>query len=260
MVGRLQDKVAIVTGAGSGIGRAAALLFAAEGAHVVCADVAGDAARDTCEAAVAAGGAATAATVDVARAASVDATVAATVDRLGRVDVLYANAGVISHGRAADVDEAEWARVLGVNLTGVWHCARAVLPHMVAAGRGSVVTQASVGGLEGIAGLAAYCASKAGVIGLTRQMAVDYGQYGVRVNAIAPGTIVTPLVQLLTDPTGATSLREVEQRLAPVAATYPLRRTGTPEEVAAVALFLASDESAFMTGAVVSVDGGKSAV
>jgi NAD(P)-dependent dehydrogenase (short-subunit alcohol dehydrogenase family) len=193
--------------------------------------------------------------VDVANSAEVRALAEATIDRYGRIDVLYANAGVGGVGTAMDTDEAEWARVIGVNLTGVWLCAKYVLAHMVRARSGSIVNQASIGGLEGVPGVAAYAAAKAGVIGLTRQMAV-----GVRVNAIAPGTVPTALVRGIWEAgaglAGSTSL---EHRLETAAGLYPLRRVGTPEQVANVALFLASDESSWVTGSVYVVDGGKTA-
>jgi len=195
MTGRLADKTAIVTGAASGIGRAAALRFAAEGAAVVCADIAAEGNEETASKARAAGGIAVAQHADVTVASAVQQMAERAIAEFGRIDVLYANAGVIGIGSAMDADEAEWHRILGVNLTGVWLCGKYVLPYMVAAGRGAIVNQASIGGLEGVARLAAYCASKAGVIGLTRQMAVDFGTHGIRVNAIAPGTIPTPLVR-----------------------------------------------------------------
>jgi NAD(P)-dependent dehydrogenase (short-subunit alcohol dehydrogenase family) len=255
MTGRLEGKVAIVTGAGSGIGQAAALRFAAEGARVVCADVDGPAADRTADQAPGSVAVAT----DVASSASVEAMVDAAVATFGRVDVLYANAGVGGVGTAVSTDEAEWDRVVGVNLKGVWLCAKHVLPHMVAAGGGSIVNQASIGGLEGVPGVLAYAASKAGVIGITRQMALDFGPSGVRVNAIAPGTVVTPLVRGIWEQgAGLVGGSSEEERVAAAAALYPLRRVGRPEDVANLALFLASDESSWVTGAVYVVDGGKS--
>lgn len=256
--GRLAGKVAIVTGAGSGIGRAAATRFAREGARVVCADVNGDTARKT---AGAIGESASPLAVDVTANGEVAGLVEHTVDQFGAVDVLYANAGVGGVGTAADTDEDEWQRVIGVNLTGVWRCCKHVLPHMVAAGRGSIVLQASIGGLRGVPAVAAYAAAKAGVIGLCRQMALDYGPQGVRVNAIAPGTVPTPLVQgIWASGAGLVAADNLEARVEAAAALYPLRRVGTPDDVANLALFLASDEADWITGAVYVVDGGKTAV
>lgn len=260
-VGRLEGKVAIVTGAGAGIGRAAATRFAAEGARVACADVAPGHAEETAAAIAANGGTAFGAGVDVQDSAQLDELVARARDELGGLHVLYANAGVGGVGTAIDTDEAEWHRVLGVNLTGVWLSCRAVLPHLVAAGGGSIVTQASIGGLRGVPAVAAYAAAKAGVIGLTRQMALDFGPSGVRVNAIAPGTVPTQLVQdIWASGAGLVSAPNLDEQVAKAAALYPLRRVGTPDDIANLALFLASDESSWVTGAVYVVDGGKTAV
>jgi NAD(P)-dependent dehydrogenase (short-subunit alcohol dehydrogenase family) len=199
--------------------------------------------------------------VDVTRPDEVEELVARTLERFARIDVLYANAGVGGVGTAADTDEAEWERVVGVNLTGVWRCCKHVLPPMVAAGRGSIVLQASIGGLRGVPAVAAYAAAKAGVIGLCRQMALDYGPQGIRVNAIAPGTVPTPLVQgIWAAGAGLVAADSLEARVEAAAALYPLRRVGTPDDVANVALFLASDEADWVTGSVYVVDGGKTAV
>lgn len=260
MAGRLAGKSAIVTGAASGIGRAAALRFAAEGADVLCADTAADRNEETASLARAAGGTALAQQTDVSNAGSVRAMASRAAAEFGKIDVLYANAGVIGVGSAHDCDEAEWHRILGINLTGVFLCGKYVLPHMIQAGSGAIVNQASIGGMRGVARLAAYCASKAGVIGLTKQMAVDYGPHGIRVNAIAPGTIQTPMIRgLWAQGAGMVQGSTEEELAASAAQIYPLRRTGTEEEVAAVALFLASDESGWMTGSVMTIDGGKTA-
>jgi NAD(P)-dependent dehydrogenase (short-subunit alcohol dehydrogenase family) len=260
MAGRLAGKSAIVTGAASGIGRAAALRFAAEGAAVLCADIAADQNEETASVARDAGGTALAQHTDVSDADSVREMTGRAAAEFGAIDVLYANAGVIGIGSAKDCDEAEWHRILGVNLTGVWLCGKYVLPYMVEAGSGAIVNQASIGGLHGVPRVAAYCASKAGVIGLTRQMAVDFGPLGIRVNAIAPGTIPTPLVRGLWEQgAGLVQGQTHEEQMASVGRLYPMQRTGTPEEVAGVALFLASDESRWMTGSVVTIDGGKTA-
>jgi NAD(P)-dependent dehydrogenase (short-subunit alcohol dehydrogenase family) len=257
---RLVNKVAIVTGAGSGIGRAASLRFALEGAAVVCADVSGETAERTASEARAAGHDAIASQVDVSASADVQRVVEECVAAYGRVDVLYANAGVGGVGNAIDTDEDEWQRVIGINLTGVWLCAKYALPHMVAAGSGSIVNQASIGGIVGVPSVAAYSAAKAGVIGLTRQMALDFAPRGVRVNAIAPGTVSTPLVQGIWEKgAGLVSGGDLSEREAAAAAVYPLKRIGTPDDIANLALFLASDESSWITGAVYVVDGGKTA-
>src|SRR5271165_2037246 len=168
MTGRLAGKSAIVTGAASGIGLAAALRFAAEGAAVLCADIAADRNEETASIAREGGGVALAQHADVSDADSARAMADRAAAEFGTIDVLYANAGVIGIGSARDCDEAEWHRILGVNLTGVWLSGKHVLPYMVEAGSGAIVNQASIGGLHGVARLAAYCASKAGVIGLTR--------------------------------------------------------------------------------------------
>jgi NAD(P)-dependent dehydrogenase (short-subunit alcohol dehydrogenase family) len=260
MSSRLENKVAIVTGAGSGIGRAAAIRFAAEGAAVVCADLFGPTAEATAAVARDAGNDAVSVEVDVADSGSVGALVEQCVTTYGRLDVLYANAGVGGVGNAIDTDEAEWARVIGINLTGVWLCAKYALPHMVSAGSGAIVNQASIGGLIGVPAVAAYAAAKAGVIGLTRQMALDFAPSGVRVNAIAPGTVSTPLVQGIWEKgAGLVSGGDLAAREAAAAAVYPLKRIGTPDDIANLALFLASDEASWITGAVYVVDGGKTA-
>jgi NAD(P)-dependent dehydrogenase (short-subunit alcohol dehydrogenase family) len=261
MSARLNGKIAIVTGAGAGIGAAAAARFAAEGASVVCADIDVQRAAETAAGIGDAGGTAVSVGVNVSDSAHVQALVDRTLSEYGRIDVLYANAGVGGVGTAIDTDEAEWQRVIGVNLTGVWLCCKYVLPHMVAAGAGSVVTQASIGGLRGVPAVAAYAAAKAGVIGLTRQMALDYGPSGVRVNAIAPGTVPTQLVQgIWASGAGLVAADTLDEQVARAAALYPLRRVGTPDDIANVALFLASDEAAWVTGSIYVVDGGKTAV
>lgn len=260
MPGRLESKVAIVTGAGAGIGRAAAARFGREGARVVCADVAGERAEETAEGIRGAGGVAFGVALDVVDADQVQRAIDRTIAEFGPADVLYANAGVGGVGRAANTEESEWQRVIGVNLTGVWHSCKAVLPGMVAAGGGSIVTQASIGGLRAAPAVAAYAAAKAGVIGLTRQMALDYGPAGVRVNAIAPGTVPTQLVREVWASRADMAPAPFDEQVARTAALYPLGRLGTPDAIANLALFLASDEASWVTGAVYVIDGGRTAV
>lgn len=260
--GRLEGKRTVVTGAGSGIGAAAAQLFAAEGARVVCADIDGEAA-----AAVAAGigEAAVAATVDVAEPAQCEAMVAMAVDAWGGVDAVYANAGVAGSGRAGDLDIDEWNRVIGINLTGVWLSVKYAIEPMVAAGGGSLVLQASVGGVIGVPGIASYAAAKAGVIGLARQMAVDYGPDGIRVNAICPGTVPTPLVRATYEKRGGFSATanapkdaSIDDLIEAAVVRHPIGRLGAVDDIAQLALHLASDESSWTTGASIVIDGGMS--
>jgi len=258
MTDRLKGKVAIITGAGSGIGRATAQLFAAEGAKVACADVNGDAAKET---AAQIGAAAIGCRVDVSVPGDVEQMVAATVAKFGTVDALYANAGVGGKGNAMDMSFEEWSRMIAINLTGVWLSCKYALPHMVKQGRGSLILQSSVRGLVGIPALPHYSAAKAGVIGLTRQIAVEYGPKGVRCNAIAPGTIMTPLVEGVWREGGGIvgAGGSFEEMKARAAAPHPLGRIGTTDDCANLALFLASDESGWITGVTVPLDGGLTA-
>lgn len=262
MTARLAGKVTIVTGAGSGIGETAARLFASEGAQVMCADINGDAARDTAEGI---GSAAGAVSVDVSKPAEAEHMVAETIAAFGGVDAVYANAGIAGPGRAGDVDFDEWNRVIAINLTGVWLSTKYALPHMIAGGGGSLVLQASVGGVIGVPGIASYAAAKGGVIALTKQMAVDYGPEGIRVNAICPGTVPTPLVRATYAERGGFSAvsnlpsdASIDEMIDESSVRHPIGRVGTTEDVAQLALHLASDESSWTTGAVISVDGGMS--
>ena len=259
---RLAGKRTIITGAASGIGEAAARLFAAEGAQVVCADIDGDGA-----AAVATdiGDAAVAIRVDVGDPDDCAAMTELAVERFGGVDAVYANAGVAGSGRAGDLDLDEWNRVIRINLTGVWLSVKFALPHMMAAGGGSLVLQASVGGVIGVPGIASYAAAKAGVIGLTRQMAVDYGPDGIRVNAICPGTVPTPLVRATYEKRGGFSATaaapadaSIDDLIQAAVVRHPIGRLGTVEDIAQLALHLASDESGWTTGSKFVVDGGMS--
>ena len=246
MTGRLQGKVALVTGAASGQGAAEARLFAAEGAGVVVADVDGAGA-----AAVAAsiGDGALVCDLDVTDEAAWHAAVAAAVDRFGRVDVLVNNAGVgFTPRRLEDEDPDEHRRVLAVNLDGVYLGMRAVTGVMSAQGSGSIVNISSIDGIVGVAGMTSYAASKFAVTGMTRTAALELGPRGIRVNSIHPGVIHTPMVDAAPPETRA--------RLQVVLDRQPIPRMGTPEEVAYLALYLASDESSYCTGAQFVVDGG----
>jgi NAD(P)-dependent dehydrogenase (short-subunit alcohol dehydrogenase family) len=253
---RLEGKVAIVTGGASGLGLASAQRFAEEGARVVCVDLDGAAAE---QAAAGIGDAALGLAADVTDEAALERAVAATLERFGRVDVLYANAGIPGTGQVHEISLAEWQRVIDVNLTGVFLSARAVLPPMLAQGAGSLVLQASVGGLTGIRSLPAYAAAKGGVVALTKQMAADYSERGIRVNAICPGTVRTPLVEA-TYVGFAGSEEAAKEALARRDRDYPMGRLGAVEDVANLALFLASDESRWIAGGIYTVDGGMTAV
>ena len=252
-VGRLDGKVAIVTGGASGLGLASALLFGGEGAKVAVADLDGAGANRAAGEIAAAGGEAIGIELDVTDAAAVEQAVADTIARFGRVDVLFANAGIPGEGNAASLDRADWDRVIAVNLTSVWLSMRAVLPHMAERGRGAILATASVAGITGVPNTPAYSAAKGGVVALTRQVAVDFAGQGVRVNAICPGPVLTPLFEAAfrerapEDPDAALRAR---------AATVPLGRLGAPLDIANMALFLVSDEADWITGAVYAVDGG----
>ncbi len=249
-MGRLDGKIAVVTGASSGIGRVSAMRFAAEGARVVVADLAMEGATTTSAAITAAGGSAVAVQADVSVEAQVAAMVATAGDTYGGLDIMFNNAGIFpdDDGGVLDTSPETWQRVMDVNLKGVWLGCRAAIPVMLERGGGSIVNVASFVALVGAAtAQIAYTASKGGVLAMTRELAIEYARKGIRANSICPGPIETPLlVELLADPVRR------ERRLVHV----PLGRFGRPEEVADAALFLASDESSFVTGSSLVVDGG----
>ena len=238
--------------------------MAEEGASVACVDLNLDGAEATagaCESAN--GGKAVALVADVSQPDAAEKMTAEAVAALGGIDVVYANAGIAGTGSAETTTWEEWNRVIAVNLTGVWLSSRYALPHMREAGGGSVVNQASVGGIVGVPGIFPYAAAKGGVIGLTRQMAVEYGADAIRVNALCPGTVPTPLVTATYEKGGgmgqASPDSSAEERLQRAAVRYPLGHLGEVIDVANLALFLASDESRWITGGIYIVDGGLTA-
>ena len=243
--GRLAGKVALITGAAMGQGAAEARRFAEEDARVVVTDVLADGARDV---AAEIGDAAIAVALDVTDPEDWDAAVVAAVAAFGRVDVLVNNAGIGIPPRVMEEATLEdHRRTIAVNLDGVWLGMRAVLPAMRDGG-GSIVNISSIDGIVGVAGMTSYAASKFGVTGLTRSAALELGRYGIRVNSIHPGVIASPMVERAP--------AEVRARLDRLMAQQPIPRMGTPEEVANLALFLASDESSYCTGAQFVIDGG----
>jgi NAD(P)-dependent dehydrogenase (short-subunit alcohol dehydrogenase family) len=257
VTGKLEGKVALITGAGSGIGRASAELFSAEGAAVAVVDLREDAAKETADTITAAGGTAVALAADVTDAHAIEAAVARTVDELGRLDVVYNNAGIGSSGSVADAAESDWDLCLGVNAKGTFLTSRAAVPHLDANGGGAIVNQGSVAALVGVPNFAAYCAAKGAVVALTKSMAVDLAPRGIRVNVICPGTVFTPLMEPMLTARGG---GDMAKGLAMTVTKYPIGRLGTPEEIARVALFLASDDASFVTGSTFAADGGMTAI
>jgi len=245
----MRDRVAIVTGASSGIGCAAAAAFAAEGASVVVADLLGDRGRDVVARLEADGTSAAFVETDVSDPASVERMVGEAISRFGRLDYAFNNAGIEGEqAPTSDCSIDNWTRTLAVNLTGVWLCMRAEIPQMLAAGGGVIVNNASVAGLVGFAGIPAYTASKHGVVGLTKTAALEYATQNLRINAVCPGVIQTEMIDRFT--------HGEPQVQAALLATEPVGRLGLPSEIADAVVWLCSERASFVTGQAIAVDGG----
>lgn len=251
MSGQLDGKVALVTGGASGIGRATALIFAREGAKLIIADMNEDGGHQTVHMITEQGGAATFVKTDVAKATAVEALITQAVQTYGRLDCAHNNAGIGARPRVLmhELPEEGWDRVLDINLKGVWLCMKYEIAQMLKQGGGAIVNTASIMGLVGSwSGSGAYNASKHGVVGLTKTAALEYATSGIRVNAVCPGYIRTPLIEeaLISKP-------EMETQIV---ARHPLGRMGRPEEIAEAVVWLCSDAASFVTGHTMTVDGG----
>jgi NAD(P)-dependent dehydrogenase (short-subunit alcohol dehydrogenase family) len=250
MAGRVSGKVALITGGGSGIGRATAILFAREGAKIVIADYNREGGEQTVKMIKTAGGEASFVEANVAVAKQAEAMVAKTVEVYGRLDCAFNNAGIEGQmgGNIAECSEENWGRIIAINLTGVFLCMKYELPQMLKQGGGSIVNTASAAGLIGLPGGTAYVASKHGVAGLTKSAALEYAKSGIRINAVCPGFIRTAMVERVID---GGSISEES-----MIAAEPIGRIGKPEEIANAVLFLSSDDASFVTGLPMPVDGG----
>jgi NAD(P)-dependent dehydrogenase (short-subunit alcohol dehydrogenase family) len=247
--GRLQDKVAFITGAGSGMGREVAVTFAREGASVWATDVDEASAAETARLIVEAGGQARSARVDVGEGPEIRSAIDACAAEHGKLDILYNNAGITGeYAETAECSEENWAKTIAINLTATFLGMKYAIPHMLEGGGGSIVNvSSSGGGLSGFPRLPAYCAAKLGVVGLTQAAAIEYARRNVRVNCIAPGVVATPMMN------GAYE----DPKVKAIVDGFPLGRFGTVQEIAATAVFLASDEAASVIGVTIPVDGGQ---
>jgi len=252
---RLAGKVAIITGAGSGIGRASALLFAAEGASVVVADYAPQGGRETANLIHRAGGEAIFVETDVSKADDVERMVRTTIETFGQIDILFNNAAITLPASVVKASEEVWDRTMNIDLKGVFLPSKHAIPHIIAGGGGAIINTASMCGLVASPNQAPYSAAKGGVVALTRQMAIDYAPHGIRVNGIAPSEVRTPMflgfINRAPDP---------EQKMKELVARIPMGRVAEPEELARAALFLASDDASYITGVILPVDGGLTAM
>ena len=251
---RFAGKVAVVTGAGMGMGEAAALAFAAEGASVVVVDINAEAAANTVSAIEANGGRAVAVVADVSKTAEVARIPAAATEAFGGIDCLFNNAGIQTYGTVLELDEDTWDRTLNVNLKSVYLVSRACIPSMIERGGGAIVNMSSVQGLASQRRVPAYCASKGGIIAMTRSMALDHAPQGIRVNSVCPASVDTPMLRWAAGLNVTED--QVEATVKEWGEAYPLGRVARADEIAQVVLFLCSDQSSFITAASIVVDGG----
>lgn len=252
MTGRLDGKVAVITGAASGIGLATARLFVAEGACVVMGDISTDRLTEAVASIDASGEFAAGHAVDVSIGSQVADLISAAISRFGRLDVMFSNAGISGRGNVIDLSEELFDRIIAVNLRGAFLCAKHSLPHLITSGSGSLIFTASELAMVAAENSAAYCASKSALIGLARAIAVDHAAQGVRVNCLCPGPVDTPLLH------GNRS--NPEEHAQSIIERMPVKRIGRVDELAKTALFLACDDSSFMTGTTLVVDGGVTAL
>jgi NAD(P)-dependent dehydrogenase (short-subunit alcohol dehydrogenase family) len=244
---KFQNKTAIVTGSSFGIGQAAAIQYARHGANVVCADWVED--EETLNLIKKEGGNAIFVKCDVSNEADIKNMIEKTISTFGRLDYAFNNAGIEGHSaRTHECTMENWEKVIGVNLKGVWLCMKYEIPHMLKQGKGVIVNNASIAGLVGFQNIPAYVASKHGVIGLTKNAALEYAREGIRVNVVCPGVIRTPMIDRFTG-----KKKEVEQQFESM---EPIGRMGDPDEVASAVIYLCSDDASFITGHTMVVDGG----
>jgi NAD(P)-dependent dehydrogenase (short-subunit alcohol dehydrogenase family) len=257
---RLQNKIAIITGAASGIGRATALLFAQEGAKIAVVDIDAEEGCITTESITKQGGEAIFIEADLSQSKDAQRVVDETVQEYERVDILHNNAGILIFGNVVDSTEKQWDKTMTVNLKSAFLLSKYTIPEMIKIGGGSIVNTASVGGIVGAENASAYAASKGGMIQLTRSMALDYGPENIRVNCICPGSTETPMLRHVWQVEGQALGKDIDSMRESYLHGRPLRMIGTPEDMAYAALYLASDESRFVTGICLVVDGGVSAM
>jgi NAD(P)-dependent dehydrogenase (short-subunit alcohol dehydrogenase family) len=250
---RLENKVAIITGGGDGIGQASAMMFAKEGAKVVIADIKPENGNKTVDMVKSVGGVAMFVQVDVSKADGVENMVKKTIEAYGKIDILINSAAVFVEATVLNTSEEDWDRIMDINLKGIFLCCKYTIPEMIKAGKGSIVNIGSEAGITGFKNQTAYDASKGGVVNMTRAMALDFAEKNIRVNCVCPGTTETPMVKqaIAVAPDPAQARRNFSSR--------PLLRLGRPEEIAAGILYIASDESEYATGAIIAIDGGKTA-